>query len=87
VKQETLRDFKMKQQWSYRHAVIVFLTVVGSQSGAATILPLLNGKTPRQFSVGVFFAVCMLGGILLATKALLWMMARPKVERENNTVT
>jgi hypothetical protein len=73
----------MKQQWSYRHAVIVFLTVLGGQSGGATLLPLLNGETPQQFSVGVFFAVCMLGGILLATKAFLWMMARPKLETED----
>jgi hypothetical protein len=63
----------MKEAWSYRQGIYVFLAVVGGQSAAAVIIPYLNNEPVRQFSAGMFFAVSLLGAILLASKAFIWM--------------
>ena len=63
----------MKQAWSYRQGIYVFLAVAGGQSGGAVIVRYLSNEPVSQFYAGMFFAVCLLGGVLLATKAVIWM--------------
>jgi hypothetical protein len=78
----------MKDKWGYRQAIYVFFAIIGGQSGAATIWPLLSGEKPALFSVGMFTSVCFLGAILLATKAFIWMTEidmRDKVSRDSQS--
>ncbi len=63
----------MKEKWSYRQAIYTFLVVAGGHSGGGVIIPYLNNEPVSQFSAGGFTMVCLLVGILLATKAFIWM--------------
>lgn len=75
--------------WSEKSAVITFIGVAGGQSGAALLLHVIQGDLNWPLSgqqmpgvwLGMFFAVCLLAGMLGLSK-LVRHLQKPKEQDE-----